>query len=332
MRLYRLGDLGEPVRDIRDRLAALGFPSGDDLAATFGPATFEAVSGFQRSRGLAPDGIVGPDTWRTLVEAGYRLGDRMLYHRVPMMRGDDIAELQRRLNSLGFDAGKVDGSFGPDTLVALLDFQANRRMAEDGIVGREVVAELDLMARATMKHGREAVRERQWLAALPSRLAGHRVYVDAFCRSDDEAAACWEAAVEFGSVIQQLGGVPVYSRSADTTPTERVRAMRANRLATDFVVSFAHPRDGEAAVFYFSSRHSHSAAGEKVAAALADALGLLSGGRSVSILKDTRAPAVLVAVEPMTRTVGRRAAQGILNLLTAPRGEPVDAAGNGGQR
>ena len=45
----------------------------------------------------------------------------MLYHRIPMMRGDDVAELQARLNSLGFDTGKVDGIFGPDTLAGLLD-------------------------------------------------------------------------------------------------------------------------------------------------------------------------------------------------------------------
>ncbi len=204
----------------------------------------------------------------------------MLYHRVPMMRGDDVSVLQRRLNALGFDAGKVDGTFGPDTLRALLDFQANRRMAEDGIAGAEVVSELELMARATSKDGRQAVRERQWLASLPTHLAGQRVYVDAFCRSEGEAAGCWEAAVEFATAIQRLGGHPVFSRSADTFPAEQVRAVRANRMGADFVVAFATPRDGEPAVFYFASTHSHSAAGEKIAAAVAQSVGL-PGHRSV---------------------------------------------------
>ena len=44
---------------------------------------------------------------------------RMLYHRVPMMRGDDVAELQRQLNALGFDAGTIDGIFGPGTRRAI---------------------------------------------------------------------------------------------------------------------------------------------------------------------------------------------------------------------
>ena len=100
MRLYHRGDRGEPVRDIQGRLSALGIDLKPDRRGTFGPGTDAAVRGFQRMRGLPEDGIVGPETWRTLVGAGYDLGDRMLYRRVPMMRGDDVATLQKQLNAL----------------------------------------------------------------------------------------------------------------------------------------------------------------------------------------------------------------------------------------
>ena len=70
-----------------------------------------------------------------LVEAGYRLGDRSLYLHSPMMRGDDVADLQLRLGGLGFDAGRIDGVFGPDSARALLDFQRNTGLATDGIAG-----------------------------------------------------------------------------------------------------------------------------------------------------------------------------------------------------
>ena len=327
MRLYRIGDQGEAVRDIQGRLTGLGHDTGGDPVAHYGRVTVEAVEAFQLARGLPQDGIVGPETWRTLVDAGFGLGDRMLYHRIPMMRGDDVAEVQRRLNSLGFDAGKVDGNFGPDTLAAVLDFQSNRRMAEDGIVGRKVVAELDLMARATAKPGREAVRERQWLAALPTHIAGQRIYVDAFCRTEQESAECWEAAVEFAATVQHLGAHPLLSRSADTAPMERVRALRANRLDADFVVSFTHHgTDERSAVFYFSSQHSHSAAGEKVAAVVADSLDLPSEGRAIPILRETRPPAVVVSARPMGAALGRRTAQAIVGLLAAPR-EPANGLG-----
>ena len=36
----------------------------------------------------------------------YAMGDRLLYRTEPMLRGDDVRELQRRLGQLGFDAGK----------------------------------------------------------------------------------------------------------------------------------------------------------------------------------------------------------------------------------
>lgn len=315
MRLYRSGDQGEPVRDIQARLAALGFSSEADEAGMYGASTRDAVLAFQRDRGLAPDGIVGPDTWRALVGAGYRLGDRLLYRRVPMMRGDDVADLQRRLNSLGFETGKVDGVFGPDTLSGLLDFQANRRLPEDGIAGREVADELDLMARATAKPGREGVRENRWLAELPPNLLGQRVFVDAFCRTEQEARSAWSAATVFARIIQDLGANPVMSRSIDTAPAARVRAVRANRLGVDLTVAFALPGSETPGVFYFESSLSHSPAGKRLAAAIALRLDLPIAGRTVPILKDTRSPAVIVAVAELDGKVGGAAAQGLIDLF-----------------
>ena len=314
MRLYRIGDDGEPVRDIQTRLGALGHSTAPDALGSFGEATRNAVESFQASRGLPADGIVGPHTWRTLVRAGYTLGDRMLYHRVPMMRGDDVAELQRQLNALGFDAGKVDGIFGPDTPRAPLDFQSNRRMAEDGIAGRTVASELRLMARATAKAGREVVREREWLAGLPRTLVGQRIYVDAFCRDERERIATWRAALTFARIIQDLGASPVMSRSIDTTPPERVRALRANRLGVDVIVSFAAPTSDGPCVSYFASAHSSSSAGAHMAQAIAERLHVPTLGRAIPMLKHTRPPAVVIATDPMDERTGGRVAQGVIDL------------------
>lgn len=77
-----------------------------------------------------------------MLEADFRLGDRLLYIRTPLMRGEDVAELQNRLGSLGFDAGKVDGIFGKNTLRALKDFQRNVGLPLDGICGPTTVEEL----------------------------------------------------------------------------------------------------------------------------------------------------------------------------------------------
>mgnify|MGYP000449767565 CR=1 FL=1 len=47
-------------------------------------------------------------TWTALVEANWKLGDRLLFLTSPNLRGDDIAELQHGLSRLGFDCGRVE--------------------------------------------------------------------------------------------------------------------------------------------------------------------------------------------------------------------------------
>jgi N-acetylmuramoyl-L-alanine amidase len=311
MRLYRLEDSGEPVRDIQDRLSALGYPCTGDPVGEFGQATAEAVRGFQRDRGLGIDGIVGPDTWRTLYEAGYRLGDRLLVLRRPMLRGDDVAELQTRLNNLGFDAGKPDAIFGPDTQKAIIEFQHNRGLAVDGVAGPEVITELRLVSRGQLSTGRETVREREWLRSLRPTVVGTRVFFDPAAGSPEEAAAAWEAATAAAIALQEHGGLPVISRSMNVSMPERVRAHRANRLGADIIVSFQLCGDDDEGIFSFETPRSRSEAGAQLAVAVSKAVGVPVGGRATAILRETRAPAVVVSLCRLDATTGERAVDGI---------------------
>jgi len=319
MRLYRVGDEGSAVRDIQDRLSDLGFECAPDARSCYGDGTRGAVIAFQRARGLDADGIVGPDTWRSLYEAGYRLGDRILFMRRPMMRGEDVAELQSRLNALGFDSGKVDGIFGPGTESAVIDFQHNRFLAEDGKVGPEVVIEIHLVTRGEMREGRESIREREWLRLLPATMAGARVFLDADCRDPEEARDAWEAASAAALAIQEAGGVPVMSRSSDIALPERLRARRANRIGSDLIVAFRLNREGGEEVYYFASEHSSSRAGEELARSLADALGARVEGRASAMLKETRAPAAVVAMSSLDHKTGRAVAEGLGQFFASPR-------------
>lgn len=314
MRLYRLGDEGKAVSDIQDRLSALGYEA-DDPRGEFGEQTGAAVRSFQRDRGLDADGILGPDTWRALYEAGYRLGDRLMFMRRPMIRGEDVAELQSRLNSLGFDAGKADGVFGPDTEAAVIEFQHNRNLAEDGKVGPEVVTELRLVARGELTQGRQAVRELEWLRRLPATVAGTRVFLDAGCRDAEESRQAWEAASAAALSLQDAGGLPMMSRSQDNSLPERVRARRANRLGSDLILAFQLSREEDDCVFYFSSEHSHSAAGERLARALASTMGGRVEGRAGSMLKETRAPAAVISRRRLDDKSGAAAAEGVSAFL-----------------
>ena len=59
---------GPQVLDVQKKLSALGFYSGP-FDSIYGPATETAVRAFQKARGLACDGIVGPMTLAALLVA-----------------------------------------------------------------------------------------------------------------------------------------------------------------------------------------------------------------------------------------------------------------------
>lgn len=58
-------------------------------------------------------------------------------------KGEDVEALQEALNALGFNAGTVDGDFGPKTEAAVRAFQLQAGITVDGIVGPETWGELN---------------------------------------------------------------------------------------------------------------------------------------------------------------------------------------------
>jgi len=65
--LIRQGSRGAYVLIAQDDLNTLGYRTGG-LDGIFGAQTKNAVTSYQRSRGLSADGIVGCNTWRSLQE------------------------------------------------------------------------------------------------------------------------------------------------------------------------------------------------------------------------------------------------------------------------
>jgi len=99
-------------------------------------------------------------TWDRLIEAGWRLGHRLLYLTTPTLRGDDVAELQVRLAQFGFNPGRIDGIFGVLTEEALNDFQRNCALEVSGTLTRATLVELMRMtsthtARSLVTEARE---------------------------------------------------------------------------------------------------------------------------------------------------------------------------------
>lgn len=69
------------------------------------------------------------------------LGDQTLRSG---MKHSDVSELQTWLNSKGFNAGSVDGSFGPRTRSALISFQRSANISADGVAGNQTFGKMNL--------------------------------------------------------------------------------------------------------------------------------------------------------------------------------------------
>ena len=310
MRIYRVGDRGPEITDIQSRLTALGAVVDDaEREGTFGSSTEAAVRWFQRDRHLQVDGLVGPDTWEQLVEAGWELGDRTLYHRAPMFRGDDVRELQRMLNALGFDCGKQDGLYGPWTDAALRLFQRNVGDEPDGIVGPHTLSVLRRMRPLEAVPSRALVREREELKASRGPIEGRVIAVDVGEGPDGGSEVHRRSAQALIAALQAVGADPRLLVIADDTaaPSDRARlANEAGAAASITVELTARDREGDGGPVcsYFGSRTTHSPSGLVLAQLILEELeaefGLTGKVRPLTIapLRETRMPAV--QVEPMT--------------------------------
>jgi N-acetylmuramoyl-L-alanine amidase len=288
----RRGSRGEAVRDLQARLVALGHDLGDDEAGELGPGTEAAVRAFQEARRLRVDGVVGRQTWSTVVESGFALGDRLLYFRRPMLRGDDVADLQRRLNALGFDAGREDGILGLETHEGLLEFQRAAGIAADGILGPITLGQLDRVG-SFAGESAASLRERERLRQGTRRLAARKVYVAA---RPELVALAERVAKE----LVDAGADAILDASGND---DAVIAAEANRFDADVFLAL---RAGDTACrcAYFASRDFRSEAGFALATAIHEQLATVlptepeACGKAYAALRETHMAAVVCELVP----------------------------------
>lgn len=316
MRPVKRGDKGKQVVDIQTRLAALGYFLGREGAdGVFGPHTEKAVRTFQQQRLLYASGVVDENTWTELVEAGFKPGDRLLYLRVPYMRGDDVLYLQRCLDELGFDCGPLDGIFSPALEVAVTEFQRNAGLNVDGIVGETTLERLRLLK----KEGFNAQT-----ASIPDRMNGYvgvhsfselRVSIDPAHGGSDpgegEALGKREKDVNLALAkvltekLRERGAEVYLIRGKDTTLSlyKRTELAGAWEPHIHLCVHHSWSRSSKpcgAATYFFANQYYRSMAGKRLAGYIVDALvrelgrvDLHTHGRNYACLREVKPLSVM---------------------------------------
>ena len=327
MQLLRRGETGPAVAEVQAALVGLGLlaerGSEPSAEATYDDATEHAVRLFQQRRGLTVDGIVGPETYRAITAARFRLGDRLLsLSPAHPFVGDDVATLQDRLLELGFDAGRVDGVFGVQTEGALRSFQREYGLLADGSCGPATLRALRQLGRLVVGGRPQQLRETEALYRSGSSLAGKVVVIDpghgghdrgATGHDLDEATVVEDLAARFEGRLQASGVRTLLTRGPDTCPTDAERAALANDAGADLMVSLhcdrsASPEPNGVAAYHFGTgTGTTSTVGEQLASlvqrevvARTDLLDCHVHAKTWELLRLTRMPAVRLELGHLT--------------------------------
>ncbi len=245
-------------------------------------------------------GVCDEVTWRAIVEASWKLGDRLLLLVAPNRRGDDVRELQAQLARIGFDPGRVDGIFGPATARAVDDFQHNSGLYVDGVCGPDTIRALEVLTRQTGSGpGIAALRELESLTASARSLAELRVVIGQFGGLSSLSRQLVQA-------LRQRSATVVASDEPDAS----AQAAAANRFAATVYLGFEARPGSQPVVHFYEVPQFASAGGRALADQVVDTLGtaglpMSARGMRLPILRETRMPAVLITIGSVPAVLDR---------------------------
>lgn len=122
-----------------DSLGHVGYAIGDDMVIEARGTSYGVVMTDLYKREWAK--IARPDWWIDVEKPILR---RELYLTEPLMKGDDVEDCQKLLIEKKYNPGKVDGTFGRNTEIAVKNFQTdnNIKVKRLGVVGKKTATEL----------------------------------------------------------------------------------------------------------------------------------------------------------------------------------------------
>lgn len=336
---YRVGDSSARVAEVRSTLARLGLV--DDFEGDVGEWNRRRFSqsemyfdeelcttlkAFQQSRGILPLGEIDELTLRELRHASYTLGARALsYQPNQVLVGDDVGQLQKQLQELGFYSGRIDGHFGPDTHAALSNYQLNYGIQDDGVCGPETLHALSLLGRRITGGSTQAIREREVVRMAGPRLTGKRVVIDPSIDVENmarikgpygeitEEEILWDLAARVEARMIAAGMETIMSRPRGDNPSAKSRADLANSFEADLLISlqldrYQNEKANGVATFYFGSElGASSMTGEMLSGFIQREIvartqlgNCYNHGRTWELLRMTQMPSVEVVLGYVT--------------------------------
>lgn len=144
----------EQVKQWQQRMQERGWNIADD--GFYGSQSAQIARQFQQEKGLGVDGIVGPDTWAATFDttnvgatnnvtnspsSGSPSLDSLLKYEpgVPLKYDEQVKQWQQRMSDRGWNID-VDGLYGPQSAQIARQFQQEKGLAVDGIVGPDTWA------------------------------------------------------------------------------------------------------------------------------------------------------------------------------------------------
>jgi N-acetylmuramoyl-L-alanine amidase len=314
--LPKLGDRSTAIELISNTLLRLGFiTTPSDI---FDEKLTQGIKAFQQERGLTATGVINEITARSLEEARFKLGDRVLsLNSASIMRGDDVSNLQDRLIQMGFNCGKVDGIFGANTERAVKEFQKSVGITSDGKCGPATLISLMRLVKTVSGGAPNQLRESVKHSVRSPALANKVIVIDPSWGGEftgESANGVVESEIVFdlaqrleGRLIA-LGVNVVLTRSANNSPLEIDRIKVANSVNADLVIalkvdSYKNENANGVATYFYGrdDKGVRSVVGERFAnliqreiCARTDLLNCQTHAKSWDLLRLTIAPTVRI--------------------------------------
>ena len=312
----KLGDRSTAIELISNTLLRLGFITAP--SDIFDEKLTQGIKAFQQERGLTATGVINEITSRSLEEARFKLGDRVLsFNSSSVMRGDDVSNLQDRLIQMGFNCGKVDGIYGANTEVAVKEFQKSVGILADGKCGPVTLIALMRLVKTVSGGAPSALRENVRHAVRSPALANKVIVLDPswggeFTGENQngvvEAEVVFDLAQRLEGRLIALGVNVVLTRSAKNSPLEKDRIQVANSVSADLVIAlkvdtYKNENANGVATYYYGrdDQGVSSVVGARFAnllqreiCARTDLLNCHTHGKSWDLLRLTVAPTIRI--------------------------------------